>query len=104
MRRPSPSRRHPRAGAPLRRPPAAARFGSIPTAACTTALVRGGTARPSKALTCPKPRRRRREPSLTTEKLALPKRGAAENLAHAHVAEGRGGLTPRLETGISARI
>ena len=76
----------------LRRPSTAARFGSIPTATSTTAPVRDGTARPSRALTCPRPRRRLRAPSRTTERRALHKRVVG------------GGLPSRLRSAISAKI
>src|SRR5271166_5960598 len=82
MRRPSPPRRLPRAGAPTRHRPPAGRFGSIRTATCTTAPVRGGTARPRRAPTCPRCRPRRREPSRTTEKPALRNGGAALTQRH----------------------
>jgi hypothetical protein len=94
-----------------------ARFGSIPTVTCSTAPILDGTARPSKALTCPRYRPKRRGPSRTTEKLALRKRISGENLAH--VTEGASGLPRRrschqaalrtvawrrLRIGISAKI
>jgi hypothetical protein len=65
-----------RAPAPLRAPVAApVKSGSILPARCTTALAIAGTARPSKAVTCPKRRRRHRGLGRTTERLALRKVG-----------------------------
>jgi hypothetical protein len=98
-----------------------AKFRSIPTAACTTAPVLDGTARPSRALTCPRLKRRRKGPSRTTEKLALRKSGSPENLTpvaewtsglpgHRFARRQRlpkarfDGLTSLLHIGISARI
>ena len=63
-------RRQP-ASAALRAPVVApAKFGSIPPARFTIAPVLAGTARPSKAATCPKRRQGRRVLGRTTEKFA----------------------------------